>query len=374
MLPLGTCDLGVRPEFWSKRRVFVTGHTGFKGAWLVTWLTEMGAAVAGYSLAPNTNPNLFEILELERRCDHVIGDVRDLEFLRAAMQRFQPDIAIHMAAQPLVRLSYDQPSETFAVNVQGTVHFLEACRTQPSLRASIVVTTDKCYVNHEWAWSYRETDPLGGRDPYSASKACAEIVTSAYRDSFFSLGPETSASVAVASARAGNVFGGGDWSGDRLIPDIVRSFVSKARVDIRNPNAVRPWQHVLDPLSGYLMLARACFEHGRRFAEGWNFGPDQEMLTVQHLVDLMSERWGGMGSQVVTPPNAPHEAQLLLLDSGLARRRLGWKPLMTVEEAINLTVDWYRAFYDGADPGEMQRVTSQQITQYARQYGWAASL
>ncbi|WP_246663731.1 CDP-glucose 4,6-dehydratase [Tardiphaga sp. vice278] len=358
------------PGFWKHRRVFITGHTGFKGSWLVSWLTGLGAAVGGYALAPNTDPNIFGILDLGARCDHVLGDIRDVDALFAAMSAFKPDVAIHMAAQPLVRLSYEQPSDTFAVNVQGTVNFLEACRRQETLKSVVVVTTDKCYVNREWAWSYRETDPLGGRDPYSASKACAEIVTGSYRDSFFA---GASAGAPVSSARAGNVFGGGDWSLDRLVPDIVRSFVRQAPVEIRSPRAVRPWQHVLEPLAGYLMLARGCFEYGREFAEGWNFGPsDGQMLTVQDFVNMMSERWGGPGSNVVTPPNTPHEAQLLLLDSGLARRRLGWHPQMSMAQSINSTVDWYRAFYDGASASEMQRITTGQIGSYAGALGWAA--
>lgn len=364
-------DLSVDSEFWKQRRVFVTGHTGFKGAWLVNWLTALGASVGGYALAPNTEPSLFDILGLESKCEHVLGDVRDADALSAAIRQFQPDIAIHMAAQPLVRLSYEQPSETFAVNVQGTVNFLEAGRRQQSLKAAVVVTTDKCYVNREWAWSYRETDPLGGRDPYSASKACAEIVVSSYRDSFFAAGFDGSPPVAIASARAGNVFGGGDWSMDRLVPDIVRSFANQTPVQIRSPNAVRPWQHVLEPLAGYLMLARGCFEHGSKFAEALNFGPaDGQMLTVQDFVNMMSERWGGIGSNVVTMPNAPHEAHLLLLDSGLARRRLGWHPQLSIAQSVNSTVDWYRAFYEGASASEMQRITMTQIGDYARSLGW----
>ncbi|MGF7210498.1 CDP-glucose 4,6-dehydratase [Skermanella aerolata] len=362
-------------EFWQGRRVFLTGHTGFKGSWLVAWLSGLGAEVSGYSLPPATDPNLFAILGGADLCRHVEGDVRDAAALADAMRAADPEIAIHMAAQPLVRLSYAEPSETFDVNVQGTVNFLEACRRQKGLRSVVVVTTDKCYENREWAWSYRESDPLGGLDPYSASKACAEIVTHSYRSSFFSPERYAEHGVAVASARAGNVFGGGDWSADRLVPDIVRAFSKGETVTIRNPGAVRPWQHVLEPLSGYLMLARAGIERGAETARAWNFGPaDAQLVTVGDFVGLMVDAWGG--GRFETPPqeNAPHEANLLLLDSGLARRCLNWRPSFSLDQAIRATADWYRSCYDGTPAAQLAGLTNSQIAAFSANLAASANL
>ena len=360
--------------FWQGRRIFLTGHTGFKGSWLVAWLNSLGAEVSGFSLPPATDPSLFTILGGAGLCRHVEGDVRDAGALAGAMRAADPEIAIHMAAQPLVRLSYAEPSETFEINVQGTVNFLEACRRQKNLRSVVVVTTDKCYENREWEWSYREGDPLGGHDPYSASKACAEIVTHSYRASYFAPERHAEHGVTVASARAGNVFGGGDWSSDRLVPDIVRAFSRGESVTIRNPCAVRPWQHVLEPLSGYLMLARAGIERGTETARAWNFGPaDGQLVNVGDFVRLMVDAWGD--GRFETPPqeNAPHEANLLLLDSGLARRHLNWRPRFSLIEAVKATADWYRSCYAGTPTAELAELTRAQIGAFSANLAAAQS-
>lgn len=352
--------------FWKGRRVFLTGHTGFKGAWLVAWLNILGAKVFGYALPPNTDPSLFVIIDGLNLCRHVEGDVRNAEALSEAMRVADPEIAIHMAAQPLVRLSYAKPAETFETNVQGTVNFLDACRSQKNLRSVVVVTSDKCYENREWTWSYRETDPLGGVDPYSASKACAEIVTNAYRASYFAPQHYEKHGISIASARAGNVFGGGDWSADRLVPDIIRAFSRGEPVHIRNPNAVRPWQHVLEPLSGYLMLARAGVERGVEASRAWNFGPaDSQLVSVGDFVQQMTEAWGDGRSEVVPQRDAPHEANLLLLDSGLARRQLNWHPCFGFKTAVQTTADWYRSCYAGMPAKELCRLTWDQIDSFS---------
>ena len=334
----------VDTAFWKGKRVFMTGHTGFKGSWLTLWLAEMGAEVFGYALAPETDPNLFDGLGVAGDCHHVVADIRDLDRLRAALADARPHVAIHMAAQPLVRRSYVEPLETFEANVQGTANFLDACRNVPDLSAVLVVTTDKCYENKGWGWSYRENDPLGGCDPYSASKACAEIVTSSYRTSFFNIDNYKDHGVAVASARSGNVIGGGDWSEDRLIPDAVRAFLKNDPLHIRYPDAVRPWQHVLEPLTGYLMLARALVEGGPDFACGWNFGPDNEqILTVYEVAEAFAMAWGGGEIAIENQVPEYHEAKLLLLDSGLAQRNLGWRNRLDFQTGIGATADAYRA-------------------------------
>jgi CDP-glucose 4,6-dehydratase len=361
------------PAFWSGKRVFLTGHTGFKGSWLTVWLQHLGACVRGYSLPPDTTPSMFESLGLEAFCQHRVGDIRKPEHLRLSLHEFRPDIVLHLAAQPIVRISYEQPLATFETNVYGTAALLEACRTTQGIRAVVVVTSDKCYENREWEWAYREGDPLGGHDPYSASKAAAELVVGAYRRSFFSrtaATPSASASgavsPAVASARAGNVFGGGDWCADRLIPDAVRAFAAGKPVIVRNPRSVRPWQHVLEPLAGYLMLARACYEQGSEFARAWNFGPPGDTLyCVEAVVERFVGAWGGNASCQLNPqPDAPHEAGLLLLDSGLANRALGWRPCLSLPEAISLTVEWYKTHSGGAKAEAMRQLTLVQIAQY----------
>jgi CDP-glucose 4,6-dehydratase len=349
-------------NFWRGRRVFLTGHTGFKGAWLTLWLSELRAEIYGYAL-PAETPSAFGTLGLRHLCEHQESDICDLNNLSDAIRRFAPEIVIHMAAQPLVRRSYLEPLQTIAVNVQGTANLLDACRDVDGLKAIVSVTTDKCYLNCEWQWSYRENDPLGGEDPYSASKACAEIVTSAWRSSFFSPSAYRRHNVAVASARAGNVFGGGDWSQDRLIPDCARAFSSNAPVILRNPQAVRPWQYVLEPLLGYLMLARALVEHGPKYGQAWNFGPrDDQLLTVADVASAFSAAWGDAARVEHQPqPEAPHEAEMLLLDSGLANRELHWTPQLTIAEAFAATAQWYKAAVSNQD---LLRLTREQIWRF----------
>ncbi|MEM6852524.1 MAG: CDP-glucose 4,6-dehydratase, partial [Pseudomonadota bacterium] len=329
----------VTPDFWRGKRVFVTGHTGFKGGWLVQWLSDLGAICRGFALAPETKPAMFELLKAHELCEHVIGDVRDAGAVSEALTSFRPDIVIHMAAQPLVRRSYREPAATFAANVMGTVNVLEACRRAETLGAVVVVTTDKCYVNNEWDYGYREADALGGKDPYSASKACTEIVTHAYRQSFFADESPIARVLPTASGRAGNVFGGGDYSEDRLIPDAIRAFSAGEPLVLRSPDAVRPWQHCLEPLSGYLELARACYEGGAAFAKAYNFGPaPDQLLTVRDIADALRAEWGD-GAEWRHEPGEAHlkEAKLLLLDPGLAQRELSWSPQIAFTDAIRAT-------------------------------------
>jgi CDP-glucose 4,6-dehydratase len=327
--------------FWKGKRVFLTGHTGFKGGWLSLWLSYLGAEVRGYSLSPPTHPCLFDTVNLGSYVDSEIGDIRDLDKIAKSMSEFNPDILIHMAAQPLVRLSYTEPVETYSTNVMGTVGVLEAARKCKNLRAIVNITTDKCYENKEWEWGYRENEPMGGHDPYSNSKGCAELVTSAYRKSFFNRpdGP------ALASARAGNVIGGGDWAADRLIPDILRAFENEKPVIIRNPQATRPWQHVLEPLSGYLILAQALWENGERFADGWNFGPkDEDVEPVAWILDRMVNFWGSGASWQLDTGDHPHEAKYLKLDISKARMQLSWTPTWRLESTLDKIVSWHRAW------------------------------
>lgn len=336
------------------RRVLVTGHTGFKGSWLCEWLLALGAEVSGFALEPPTDPSLFDDLGLARRiARHRIGDVRDLAQLRSAIAEVAPEIVFHLAAQPLVRLSYEEPVQTYATNVMGTVNVLEAVRSCGSVRAVVNVTSDKCYENRETGQAYRETDAMGGRDPYSSSKGCAELVTAAYRRSFF--GEESG--VRIASVRAGNVIGGGDWAADRIIPDCVRALSAGVPVVVRNPDAVRPWQHVLEPLSGYLLLATRLLAGDAAFDGAWNFGPEPDgAVRVREVVDAMVAAWGS-GSW--TAPDAagpqPHEAHLLALDITKAREELGWRPLYDVTKAVGTTAGWYAARHAGADVGALTR-------------------
>lgn len=352
-------SLPVSPDFWRGKRVFLTGHTGFKGGWLSIWLQSLGAQVTGFSLAPPTTPSLFDQARVAEGITSVIGDIRDFAALRDAMARAQPEIVIHMAAQPLVRLSYDEPVATYATNVMGTVHLLEAVRGVGGVRAVVNVTTDKCYENREWTWGYRETDGLGGHDPYSNSKACSELVTSAYRQSFLAKG-----NTAVGSARAGNVIGGGDWATDRLLPDLLRAFEKDAPVVIRNPHAVRPWQHVLEPLCGYLTLAQRLYERGDEAAEPWNFGPhDQDSRPVQWIVDRMVRTWGEGATWRLDGRDHPHEAGLLKLDISKARQRLGWQPRWDLAMALSQVVAWHRAWLAGEDA---RQLCLRQIADYTR--------
>lgn len=311
------------------------------------WLSQMGAQVTGFALTPNTEPSFYDLVGIDRDVDSHIGDIREREGLKKAVHDCQPDIVFHMAAQPLVRLSYDEPLATLNTNVMGTAHLLEACRGVSSIKAVVIVTTDKCYENQEWHWAYRENEPLGGHDPYSASKACAEIVTSAYRRSFF----ETDSNCLVASARAGNVIGGGDWSKDRLLPDILNDFSNGTPVSIRSPNAVRPWQHVLEPVAGYLTLAeRLCSEQGKDFANAWNFGPpDEGCQSVQWIVNTMQTLWGEGADYSITSEPQPHEATFLKLDCSRARDLLQWRSVWTLEETLETIVQWYKAFNNSDD-------------------------
>lgn len=335
----------VDPAFWAGKRVFLTGHTGFKGSWMALWLQRMGAHVTGFALAPPTSPALFEVAYVAAGMVSIIGDIRDRDVLERALVEADPEIVIHMAAQSLVRASYDDPVGTYATNVMGTVHLLEAVRKAASVRAVCVVTTDKCYENREWVWGYREDEAMGGHDPYSNSKGCAELVVSAYRRSFFDLG-----GAAIASARAGNVVGGGDWAADRLIPDVLRSVAESRPVSIRNPLAIRPWQHVLEPVSGYLVLAQALWADPDAAAQAWNFGPrDDDARPVQWIVERLCERWGDSADWARDESVQPHEAHYLKLDISKARAGLGWEPRWTLAEALDGIVAWHRAWLSGAD-------------------------
>ena len=352
----------MNPAFWNGKRVLLTGHTGFKGSWLSLWLQSMGAQVVGYALAPPTNPSLFEVAKVSQGMTSIIGDIRDLAKLQAVFAEYKPEIVIHMAAQPLVRYSYQNPVETYSTNVMGTVHLLEAVRNSPGVKAVVNVTTDKCYENKEWVWGYRENEPMGGYDPYSNSKGCAELVSAAYRSSFFNASNYAQHGVAMATVRAGNVIGGGDWAQDRLIPDILAAFEQGRKVDIRNPHAIRPWQHVMEPLRGYLTLAEHLFEQGPSFAEGWNFGPnDEDAKPVGWIVAQMAALWGNDAQWQIDTGEHPHEAHYLKLDISKARSRLDWHPALRLNDALALIIDWARQRQAGAD---MRAVSLAQLQAY----------
>ena len=348
------------PEFWSGKRVFVTGHTGFKGSWISLWLQSMGAKVIGYALPPPTSPSLFEEARIAEGMVSLEGDIRNLDQMHKAMLEHQPDVVFHMAAQSLVRYSYQNPIETYSTNIMGTVNVLEAVRRTPSVKAVVVITTDKCYENREWVWSYRENEPMGGHDPYSSSKGCAELVTAAYRQSYFEKTPKNS--VAIASVRAGNVIGGGDWAADRLIPDMFRAVTEGRPVVIRNPDAIRPWQHVLEPLSGYMLLAQKLYESGSDYAEGWNFGPgEDDARPVQWIVERLTELWGDGANLTLDQKEHPHEANYLKLDSSKARMRMGWKARWTIKQALENTVSWHKK-HDGGE--DMRQYSLEQIADF----------
>lgn len=349
-------------EFWRGKKVFLTGHTGFKGSWLSLWLHSLGADVTGYALRPPTQPNLFDICKINELVISIIGDVRDYERLVNAMITAQPEVVIHMAAQPLVRDSYKNPVETYATNVMGSVHLFEAVRYCASVKAVVNVTTDKCYENQEWIWGYRENEPMGGYDPYSNSKACSELVTSAYRNSYFQPTKYDIHGVGVASARAGNVIGGGDWATDRLLPDCIKALINNEPITIRNPNAIRPWQYVLEPLSGYLVLAQKLYHEGSHFAEGWNFGPtDTDAKPVEWIVQRMCALWGSGASYEVHKGIHPHEANYLKLDCSKAKARLNWHPRWNLQQALAKIIEWVQAYEDRAD---MRQICFEQIQEY----------
>jgi len=347
---------------WQGRRVFLTGHTGFKGSWLALWLSRLGAQIRGYSLDPCTEPNLYDLASVGRVVEDVRGDVRDYARLEASMTEFGPEVVLHLAAQPIVRRSYADPVGTYGTNVMGTVHLMEAIRKTPSVRAVVCVTTDKCYQNQAWIWPYRETDPLGGYDPYASSKACAEIVSAAYRSSFFPSERLHEHHVALATARAGNVIGGGDWSEDRLIPDLVRGFSSGQPVLIRRPNAIRPWQHVLESLHGYVMLAEELVAQHAKFTSSYNFGPsDEDVWPVERIATKLAHMWGNGASWIRDSVPSVHEDHVLRLDASKARVALGWKPRLRIEATLEWTMKWYRAWNEGENIAEF---SGRQIAEY----------
>ena len=349
-------------DLWRGKRVFLTGHTGFKGGWLALWLAAKGATVRGYSLDPSTTPNLFEQARIGSAVEDIRGDIRDGAHLEQALSSFAPEVVFHLAAQPLVRASYVDPIGTYETNVIGTARVLDAVRRTPAVRAVVVITTDKCYENQEWLWGYRETDPLGGYDPYASSKACAEIVAAAYRQSYFHPDKFKEHGCALATARAGNVIGGGDWSTDRLIPDLIRGFVAGEPALIRRPHAIRPWQHVLEPLHGYLLLAEKLLSGDPRSTTAFNFGPpDNDAQPVGWIVERMVRLWGGDAQSILDPEPGVHEAGYLKLDASRARAELGWQPRLRLESALDWLVTWYKAHASGED---LHKLTLDQIATY----------
>lgn len=348
--------------FYRDKTVLVTGHTGFKGGWLVSWLREMGAEVVGYALEPHTEPNLFEAAGIADKVRSVFGDVRDLPALKATVTEHQPDLVFHLAAQAIVRRSYQEPVVTYATNVMGTAHLLESVRHCPSVESVVVVTSDKCYENQDREEALQEDAPMGGYDPYSSSKGCAELVTSAYRRSYF----QSSGTPAVATARAGNVIGGGDWSEDRLVPDFYRAAASDTPIHLRSPQAVRPWQYVLEPLRGYLMLGQHLFTDGSSFAKAWNFGPRPgSAITVRALAERIVDRWDKVEYTTGEDEHeGPYEVSYLELDATKAQQRLEWVPLLTIDETLDRTVSWYRSFFD--DPSSASRLLRTQIQEYSK--------
>jgi CDP-glucose 4,6-dehydratase len=348
-------------SFWHGKRVLITGHTGFKGGWLSLWLQHLGAEVIGYALQPPTNPSLFEAANLEKHITSIRGNILDRESLADTFEEYKPEIVFHLAAQPIVRKSYTEPIDTFNTNIMGTVNLLDVVRTSKNVKVVVNVTSDKCYENKEWAWGYRETEPMGGHDPYSCSKGCSELITNSFRKSFFS-----EENTYLASARAGNVIGGGDWAEDRLVPDIMKSLSNNQFPVIRNPYAIRPWQHVLEPLSGYMLLAEKLWNGGQKYAEGWNFGPENEnIITVSELLNKLMNQWGINDEAACALDDSvqPHEAQLLKLDSSKAKYRLNWSQTLTLDQTLGWTVDWYQAFMNHAD---MYKFTMSQIEAYER--------
>lgn len=349
-------------DFYKGRKVFVTGHTGFKGSWLSILLHRLGADVYGYALKPNTTPSLYELAKVEQIVNSTIGDIRDYDLLLKTLREVQPEVIIHMAAQPLVRESYRNPRETYEINVMGTVNLFDAVRQLACVKAILNVTTDKCYDNKEWHWGYRENEPLGGYDPYSNSKGCSELVTTSFRSSFFNAKEYPKHGVALASARAGNVIGGGDWAEDRLIPDFIRAIMHGDKVKIRSPYAIRPWQHVLEPLTGYLTLCEKLYNYGSAFAEGWNFGPDDnDAKNVEWITNRICEMWNNGASYELDTTPQPHEANYLKLDCSKAKAMLGWYPRWNIETTLQMIVDWNKAYLQNAD---MRGICFNQIDEY----------
>jgi CDP-glucose 4,6-dehydratase len=356
-------EMGMNPEFWKGKKVLVTGHTGFKGSWLSLWLQSIGAELVGFSLSPLTSPNLFDEANVACGMKSILGDIRDLDRLKSVIDKEQPEIVFHLAAQALVRLSYDDPVETYSTNVMGTVNVLESIRIAGCVKSAVIITSDKCYDNREWVWGYRETDPMGGYDPYSNSKGCSELVVSAYCQSFFS---EQSCQTNIASARAGNVIGGGDWATDRLIPDMIRAFEEGSPVQIRNPNSIRPWQHVLDPLAGYLLLAEKLYGEGEKFTGGWNFGPSEnDAKPVSWIVNSLTEKWGDKTTWLCDGGVNHHEAHYLKLDCSKAKFELQWSPVLTLATALDWIVEWHRSRQQGCD---VKEITMKQIIRYMKKW------
>jgi CDP-glucose 4,6-dehydratase len=352
----------MKKEFWKGKRVLITGHTGFKGSWLSLWLQSVGSDVLGYALQPPTQPSLFEIAHIGSGMESIVGDVRNFDFLKSVIVENEPEIIFHMAAQSVVKYSYDNPIETYSTNVMGTVNLLEAVRKLGGRRSVIIVTSDKCYENNEWVWGYRENDALGGRDPYSNSKACAELVTSAFRSSFFQADNFPRHSISVASVRAGNVIGGGDWTNNQLVPDVMTAFMGRRPVLIRSPSAIRPWQFVLEPLDGYISLAELLWTSGAEFAEGWNFGPeDDDAKPVSWIVENLSKLWDEGACWEVDRSIHPPEAKSLKLDSSRAKDYLAWSPKLRLSQALEWVVEWYKAYHKGED---VQKITKSQISKY----------
>ena len=352
----------INPKFWQNKRVFITGHTGFKGSWLSLWLEFLGADILGYALPPITQPNLFELIGLDKTVNSVLGDIRDFPNLVQVIKDYQPDIIIHLAAQSLVRQSYLNPVETYEINVMGTVNLLEAIRQTSCIRAVVNVTSDKCYENKEWVWGYREQDRIGGSDPYSNSKSCSELVTMSYRNSFFHPANYQHHHLAIATGRAGNVIGGGDWSKDRLIPDVIMAWLQGKEVLIRNPEAVRPWQYVLEPLNGYLLLAEKLFNEGPAYNGGWNFGPHSSGIqSVSWILENLKRAWEEQVSWTHDQNHHPHEANILKLDCSKAISHLGWQPQLELETTIRWIVEWVKAWQKGAD---MRKISQAQIQKF----------
>ena len=350
-------------SFWSGKKVLVTGHTGFKGSWLCLWLQHLGATVTGFALNPSSNPNFYELTSINRCMSNNIGDIRDYKCILNLILQYEPEVVIHMAAQSLVRYSYIHPVETYSTNIMGTINLLEAVRQTSSVRAVVNVTSDKCYENKEWIWGYRENEALGGNDPYSSSKGCAELVTSSYRNSFFNPSNYSLHKVALATARAGNVIGGGDWSDDRLIPDTIRALSIGQRVAIRNPNAIRPWQHVLEPLSGYLNLAEKLYTQGPKFSEAFNFGPvEDDARPVSWIVNELTKCWGGGASWILDTTENPHEAQHLKLDCSKAKNLLEWQGRWSLEKSLENIVFWHKAHLRGANMREISLAQIESFT------------